>query len=376
LVRCHIRNSGSKKMKASGKSIDKPNIVFGHNAQVVLKKFALYFDVEYRTVPVTPESHYVMDPKEAIKLVDENTICVVAILGSTYTGQFENVKELNDLLEQLHAEKGIDVHIHVDAASGGFVAPFAFPDLVWDFRLPRVRSINASGHKYGLVYPGIGWVIWRDSSALPKDLVLHLDYLGGDLATYSLNFSRSSVHVIGQYYNLLRLGREGYTQIISSCLAGARFLSEELLKSGYFELKSDIHNEGVCALPVVTFSLKDEVKRPRKAETGEEKGKKKEKEEEEPELFDEYAVMRMLQRFGWIVPAYKLPPACDKMKILRVVVREIHSRDILHGLVKDILLAVDLFRDSTQLPLTGAHPNEKKVPPVEGQKTRTYSSVC
>jgi len=194
----------------------------------VVKKFALYFDVEPRIVPIYKNTQYMMDAKEAMQYIDDNTICVFSILGSTFTGHFEKVRLLNDELDKLQQEKGcstcvpsfhpmqysilctdcrLDVDIHVDAASGGFVAPFAFPQLEWDFRVPRVKSINVSGHKYGLVYPGIGWILWRDEQELPQDLIFHLDYLGGDEPTFNLNFSRSSQGVLGQYYNFLRLGR-------------------------------------------------------------------------------------------------------------------------------------------------------------------------
>lgn len=203
-------------------------------SSVVVKKFARYFDVEPRAVPIHKESHYMMDAKDAVKYIDENTICVFSILGSTFTGHFEKVKLLSRELDKLQQQTGyvllctvqpwkkstvnhkliasvlatrLDIDIHVDAASGGFVAPFVFPYLEWDFRVPRVKSINVSGHKYGLVYPGIGWVVWRDEKELPEDLIFHLDYLGGDEPTFNLNFSRSSLGVLGQYYNFLRLGR-------------------------------------------------------------------------------------------------------------------------------------------------------------------------
>ncbi|KAL5214388.1 hypothetical protein ABZP36_003540 [Zizania latifolia] len=193
--------------KAEGKPYDKPNIVTGANVQVCWEKFARYFEVELKEVKLT-EGYYVMNPEKAVEMVDENTICVAAILGSTLTGEFEDVKMLNDLLKAKNAETGWDTPIHVDAASGGFIAPFIYPELEWDFRLPLVKSINVSGHKYGLVYAGVGWVIWRTKDDLPDELIFHINYLGADQPTFTLNFSKGSNQIIGQYYQLIRLGFE------------------------------------------------------------------------------------------------------------------------------------------------------------------------
>src|SRR4051794_746696 len=205
----------------------RPNLVMGANVQVVWEKFCRYWDVEARQAPVGRD-HTHLTPEGAVELCDENTIGVVAILGTTFDGSYEPVAEIASALDELERERGFDIPIHVDAASGGFVAPFLDPDLEWDFRLPRVHSINASGHKYGLVYPGVGWVIWRDAEALPDELVFHVDYLGGDMPTFALNFSRPGAQVAAQYYMLLRLGRDGYTRIqqLSRDLAG--WLSDEL----------------------------------------------------------------------------------------------------------------------------------------------------
>lgn len=194
--------------KAAGKPWDKPNLVTGANVQVCWEKFGRYFEVDLREVKLT-EDYYIMDPKKAVELCDENTICVCAILGSTYNGEFEDVQLLNDLLAKKNAEKGWNIPIHVDAASGGFIAPFIYPDIVWDFRLPLVKSINVSGHKYGLVYAGIGWVVWRNKEDLPEELVFHVNYLGADQPTFTLNFSKGASQVIAQYYQLIRLGFEG-----------------------------------------------------------------------------------------------------------------------------------------------------------------------
>ncbi|XP_058106963.1 glutamate decarboxylase 4-like [Magnolia sinica] len=203
-----------KKRKAQGKPYDRPNIVTGSNVQVCWEKFARYFEVELKEVKLR-EGYYVMDPVKAVEMVDENTICVAAILGSTLTGEFEDVKLLNHLLMEKNKKTGWNTPIHVDAASGGFIAPFLYPDLEWDFRLPLVKSINVSGHKYGLVYAGIGWVIWRSKEDLPEELIFHINYLGSDQPTFTLNFSKGSSTIIAQYYQFLRMGFEVIIHVIN-----------------------------------------------------------------------------------------------------------------------------------------------------------------
>ncbi len=220
-----------ERMKAQGRPSDRPNIVMGRNVQVVWEKFARYWDVEPRYIDLGP-GQYTITPQGVLDAVDENTICVVAILGVTYTGDFEPVEAIHAALVKHNAKTGNEIPIHVDAASGGFVAPFLHPDLKWDFHLPLVKSINVSGHKYGLVYPGVGWVVWRSHEDLPADLVFHVNYLGGDMPTFTLNFSRPGNQIIGQYYNFLRLGREGYTQIMKSMRDTAVYLSERNRKAG------------------------------------------------------------------------------------------------------------------------------------------------
>ncbi len=202
-----------QRREAAGQDTSKPNLVLGSNVQVVWEKFCRYWDVEPRYVPVE-KGHYVITPEAAVAAVDENTIGVIAILGTTYTGEYEPIKEIHDAVVANNAATGLETPIHVDAASGGFVAPFLYPDLEWDFRLPNVVSINVSGHKYGLVYPGIGFVVWRDQVHLPEELIFHVNYLGGDMPTFTLNFSRPGNQVVGQYYNFIRLGRSGYTKIM------------------------------------------------------------------------------------------------------------------------------------------------------------------
>ena len=219
------------RMEASGNPIDKPNLVLGSNVQVVWEKFCRYWDVEPRYVPMT-KGHYVITPEEVVTRMDENTIGVIAILGTTFTGEYEPVKEIHDAVVATNRENGWDAAVHIDAASGGFVAPFIDPDLVWDFRLPQVKSINVSGHKYGLTYPGVGFVVWRSKDELPEDLIFHVNYLGGDMPTFTLNFSRPGNQIIGQYYNFIRLGREGYVRIMKTLTEGAKELAKKLVENG------------------------------------------------------------------------------------------------------------------------------------------------
>ncbi len=209
---------------AAGLPTDKPNMVMGSNVQVVWEKFCKYWDVEARYVPVAKD-RFIVAPDDVMARVDENTIGVIPILGTTYTGEFEPIEEIHDRVVAYNAEHGTDIPIHVDAASGGFVAPFLHPDLEWDFRLPQVKSINVSGHKYGLTYPGIGFVVWRSADDLPEDLVFHVNYLGGDMPTFTLNFSRPGNQIVGQYYNFVRLGRDGYRRIMESLRDTALHLS-------------------------------------------------------------------------------------------------------------------------------------------------------
>uniref|UniRef100_A0A5B6ZAS0 Glutamate decarboxylase n=1 Tax=Davidia involucrata TaxID=16924 RepID=A0A5B6ZAS0_DAVIN len=301
-----FKRKWQNKRKAEGKPCDKPNIVTGANVQVCWEKFANYFEVELKEVKLR-EGYYVMDPEKAVELVDENTICVAAILGSTLNGEFEDVKRLNDLLLEKNKQTGWDTPIHVDAASGGFIAPFIYPELEWDFRLPLVKSINVSGHKYGLVYAGIGWVIWRSKEDLPEELIFHINYLGADQPTFTLNFSKGSSQVIAQYYQLIRLGFEGYQNVMENCRDNAIVLKEGLEKTGRFNIVSK--DNGV---PLVAFSLKDNSQH------------------------DEFEVSDFLRRFGWIVPAYTMPPDAQHVTVLRVVVREDFSRTLAERLVLDI----------------------------------------
>lgn len=301
-----FKKKWQNKRKAEGKPFDKPNIVTGANVQVCWEKFARYFDVELKEVKLS-EGYYVMDPKKAVEMVDENTICVAAILGSTLTGEFEDVKLLNDLLSEKNKKTGWETPIHVDAASGGFVAPFLYPELEWDFRLPLVKSINVSGHKYGLVYAGIGWVIWRSKEDLPEELIFHINYLGADQPTFTLNFSKGSSQIVAQYYQFLRMGMEGYKKVITNCMESAKLLQKGLENTGQFEIISK--DQGV---PLVAFTMKNKSK-----------------------TFP-FQLSKALRHHGWIVPAYTMPANVEHMTVLRVVVREDLGRNLVEKLVSHI----------------------------------------
>jgi glutamate decarboxylase len=282
-----------------------PNLVMGSNVQVVWEKFCRYFDVEPRYLPME-EGRYVITPEQVVDAVDENTIGVVGILGTTYTGELEPIEQICAALDKLAAGGGVDVPVHVDAASGGFVVPFLHPGLKWDFRLPRVVSINVSGHKYGLTYPGIGFVVWRSAEHLPDELVFRVNYLGGDMPTFTLNFSRPGNQVVGQYYNFLRLGRQGYTQVMQALSQTARWLAGQLAAGEQFEVISD-----GSAIPVVAAKL------------AKDRG------------FTEFDVSHELRTFGWQVPAYTMPDNATNVTVLRIVVREGLSADLARALHDD-----------------------------------------
>jgi glutamate decarboxylase len=302
---------------AAGLDASKPNLVMGSNVQVCWEKFCRYWQVEPRQVPMVPGRLHLRGP-EAAAQCDENTIGVVAILGSTMDGSYEPVKEISDALDELQAVRGLDVPVHVDGASGGFVAPFIQPGLVWDFRVPRVASINASGHKYGLVYPGVGWIVWRDSADLPEDLVFRVNYLGGDMPTFALNFSRPGAQVAAQYYNFLRLGFEGYRQVQQACQDVAMYLSGEIAKMGPFELLSDGSD-----LPVFAFRMRDGV-------SG----------------YSVFDLSERLRQRGWQVPAYTFPEDMTDTAVIRIVVRNGFSRDMAGLLLDDLRGQVKILEES------------------------------
>jgi glutamate decarboxylase len=314
------------RMKAAGKPTDKPNLVMGVNVQVCWDKFCRYWEVEPRLVPMEGDRYH-LNAEEAVKYCDENTIGVVAILGSTFDGSYEPVKEICAGLDELAAGGGPDVPVHVDAASGGFIAPFVQPDLVWDFQLPRVHSINASGHKYGLVYPGVGWAIWRDADALPKDLVFEVNYLGGKMPTFALNFSRPGSEVVAQYFMYLSLGKEGYGVVQRTSSSVAQHIAAEIAKIGPYRLLTD-----GSELPVLAFALKPGV-----------------------ENYTVFDVSARLREFGWLVPAYTFPENRTDLSVLRVVVRAGMTHDMADLFLDDLRKQTE-WLEALATPLPGRNP--------------------
>ncbi|MDQ4501652.1 glutamate decarboxylase [Sinomonas sp. ASV322] len=298
--------------RAAGKPTDRPNLVMSSAVQVCWEKFCNYFEVEARYVPIS-ENHRVLDGHGLNEYVDENTIGVVAIMGVTYTGMYEPVQQVAAALDAIEALTGLDVPIHIDGASGAMVAPFLQPELAWDFRVPRVVSINTSGHKYGLVYPGLGWVVWRDRDALPEDLVFHVSYLGGDMPTFALNFSRPGAQVLLQYYLFLRLGFEGYRAVHAACRDVAGYLAHEIGAMDAFELWNDGSD-----IPVFAWRLK-------------------------PGHTDKWNLHHLSDRLrmaGWLVPAYPMPDGLADLTVQRVVVRNGFTRDLAASFLDDLRGAV------------------------------------
>jgi glutamate decarboxylase len=291
----------------------------GSNVQVCWEKFCRYWQVEPRFVPMVPGRLHLRGAEAAAKC-DENTIGVVAIMGSTMDGSYEPVLEISQALDRVQTEQGYDVPIHVDGASGGFVAPFLQPELEWDFRVPRVASINASGHKYGLVYPGVGWVMWRTPDALPDDLVFRVNYLGGEMPTFALNFSRPGAQVAAQYYNFIRLGRQGYQRVQHACRDVALHLSAGIAKIGPFELLTEGRD-----LPVFAFKLRDDI-------TG----------------YSVFDVSERLRLRGWQVPAYTFPADLTDTAVMRIVVRNGFSLDLANLLLADLRKHVKVLEHHPQ----------------------------
>jgi len=312
----------------AGKSTDRPNRVFGGDVHVVWEKFCRYFDVEPRIIPLQ-EDKYTIGPQDVEPHVDENTIGVAAVLGTTFTGHSDDIVGINDLLVELHEKRGFDVPLHVDAASGGFVWPFLYPHSEWDFRLDRVRSINVSGHKFGLVYPGIGWLVFRETSDLAEDLVFYENYLGKRDATFTLNFSTGSAMVLAQYYNFVRFGHDGYRYIMETMQQNARDLAKRVADIGEFEL---IGAEDEEQLPLVAFKL-----------TGEHN-------------YDEFDVASQLaSERGWMVPAYTLPPNADHIKIMRALVKLTLGHTLASTLADDIAQACETLAQKG-----GLHEHDRK----------------
>ncbi len=303
------------KQKEQGKSTDKPNIVTGP-VQVCWHKFARYWDVELREIPLT-EDRLLMTPEEMLKYVDENTIGVVPTLGLTFTGRYEDVEAISNALDSYQEQTGINIPIHVDAASGGFLAPFCQAQKVWDFRLERVKSINASGHKFGLSPLGVGWVVWRTKEDLPENLIFWVNYLGGNMATFALNFSRPAGQIICQYYNFLRLGREGYRRIGQACYDTSAFIASELEKLNIFEILSD----GSDGIPAVTWRLKKDTN------IG----------------CNLYDLADRLRTNGWLSPAYSMPADAQNVVVMRVLVKNGFSSDLASLYIEDVKRAIEHF---------------------------------
>lgn len=291
----------------------KPNLVISSGYQVCWEKFCVYWDIEMRLVPMD-EEHMSINVDKVLDYVDDYTIGVVGILGITYTGKYDDIKALDKKLEEYNKTAKLTVPMHIDAASGGMFAPFIEPELEWDFRLKNVVSISTSGHKYGLVYPGIGWVLWRDKEYLPQELVFDVSYLGGKIPTMAINFSRSASQIIGQYYNFLRYGFEGYRQIHQRTKDVAMYLSSELEKTGLFEIYNNGEN-----LPIVCYKLKEDAK-------------------VDWTLYD--LADRLLMK-GWQVPAYPLPADLQDTIIQRVVCRSDFSHNLAELYLRDLKAAIE-----------------------------------
>jgi len=317
-----LKRLWQEKRKAEGKSTERPNLIMSAAVQVVWEKFCNYWDIEPRYVPVSRE-HLVLDGYDLENYVDENTIGVVAILGQTFTGLYDPVEAIAKKLDEIEAKTGLDVKIHVDGASGAMVAPFCQPDLVWDFQIDRVNSISTSGHKYGLVYPGVGWVVWRNTAVLPESMIFHVSYLGGDMPTLALNFSRPGAQVLLQYYQFLRLGREGYCEVQQNSIDVATYLSSGIAEMGPFELMSKGDT-----IPVFAWILKDGY----------------------TDKWSLYDLADRLRMKGWLVPAYPMADDMSDVVLQRIVVKVGLSRDLASALLADIKGEVQ-FLDSLDAPL-------------------------
>jgi glutamate decarboxylase len=310
------KRAWQRRREAAGKATDRPNMVMGADVHTCWEKFARYFEVEARVAPME-EGRYTVGAEQVEPLLDERTIAVAGVLGTTFTGQLDDLESIDSLLMRLHAEREWQIPLHVDAASGGFVIPFSQPDLAWDFRLPSVRSINVSNHKFGLVYPGMGTVVFRERADVPEELIFHINYLGGDMPNYSLNFSRPAVSLLLQYYNFLRLGRAGYERVAAAVLANAQELAHELATIDGLELMND-----GSLLPIVALRA----------------GAGKDKRQDQLDLT---RLSHLVRERGWIVPAYALPADAQHITVLRMVVRENVSRDMVQLLAHDMRDARD-----------------------------------
>ena len=309
-----------EKMKAAGKPTDKPNMICGP-VQICWHKFARYWDIELREIPME-HGRLLMTPEEVIKRCDENTIGVVPTLGVTFNCEYEPVKAVADALDKLEKDTGLDIPIHVDGASGAFLAPFCAPALEWDFRIPRVKSVNTSGHKFGLAPLGVGWVVWRDAADLPDDLVFNVNYLGGNMPTFALNFSRPGGQIVAQYYNFLRLGKEGYRKIHSACYDTAQFLAEGIGNFGPFEIMFD--GDPLKGIPALCWKIKDGY---------------------DTKGYTLYDFADRLRSRGWQVPAYSLPANCEDLPIQRILVRHGVTKDLAALLLEDMQRCLEYFQE-------------------------------
>lgn len=306
----------------------KPNLVFGANVQCCWHKACKYFEIEGREAPIS-EDKLVLTAERAEKLCDENTIGVCPILGSTFNGEFEDVAGICEMVQRINDANGWNIPVHVDAASGGFIAPFTRPELKWDFRLPQVKSINVSGHKFGLTYAGLGWLIFSEKASCPDDLVTTVDYLGGSQSSLTLNFSKPASTILAQYYMFLRLGKGGYTAMMKNGLSNAAYLRDMLLSTGHFEIKD------TQDMPLVAFCLKDPVK------SG----------------FTLYDLQDALKARGWTVPAYQCPEGAKHLVIMRAVVKQNLSRNMIRLLIDDINRAIKFYEEH---PSHLLHPKNEK----------------
>ena len=324
-----------ERRKKAGKPYDKPNFVISAGYQVVWEKFASLWNIEMRQVPLS-EEHVTLDIDQAIKMCDENTICVVAIQGVTWTGLNDDVEALDAALEKYNAETGNEVCIHVDAATGGYILPFLFPEKKWDFRLKWVLSISTSGHKFGLVYPGLGWVVWKDKQYLPGDMAFTVDYLGAEVTQVGLNYSRPAAQILGQYYQFIRLGFEGYKAIQYNSLTIAKYLHDQLAAMPEFvNYSDDVPN------PIVVWKMKPEVQSGAK--------------------WTLYDLQDKLQMKGWMVPAYAMPVNIETTVVMRVLCKQGFSRDMCDQLINDIKSAVEEL-NALEYPTTTRIAMEKNVP--------------
>ena len=331
-----------ERRKAAGKAYDNPNLIISSAYQVVWEKFCQLWQIELRTVPIT-HKHPTLDIEQVIEMCDENTICVVPIQGVTWTGMNDDVEALNDALEQYNRITGYDIPIHVDAASGGFILPFLNPEKKWDFRLKWVLSISTSGHKYGLVYPGLGWIVWKDKKYLPKDMAFSVNYLGANITQVGLNFSRPAAQILAQYYNFIHLGMEGYREIHSNSMAIARYCHEQIGKMPCFvNYSEELEN------PLFIWTMNPEYEK-----------------KTNWTLFD---LQDKLMQSGWMVPAYSMPKDIEDMVVMRIVVRQGMSRDMADMLIEDIKNAVAEF-EKLEYPTTSRIAYEKSLE----QKGRVFT---